>query len=208
MTDIQDRAIGRRTLMQGAASGLALAAAPAAVWAAGQAEPQRTMAKLERQVTLHQDIEDIKQLMYDYCDIADDDHNQDRIVTIFAEDGIWEGAPYRAQGHAEIRALFKTFSEQICFSQHNIFNPRIRVEGNTAHGNFNFLGPFTFREEGGRCWIIARAVDDYVKVNGVWKIKHHRGYGITASFEKGWPASFPDGVFGNESWRGSPRTRG
>jgi len=163
-------------------------------------------AKLEKQVRHLQDMEDIKRLMYDYCDIADDDHNQDRIVKIFAEDGIWEGEPFKAQGHAEIRALFKTFSEQICFSQHNIFNPRIQIDGDTAHADFNFLGPFTFRENNLRCWIIARAVDDYARINGVWKIRHHRGYGIVASLEEGWPASFPPGVFGNEGWRG-PKTR-
>jgi len=133
-------------------------------------------------------------------------------VTIFAEDGIWEGEPHFARGHAEIRALFKLFSEQVSFSQHNIFNPRIQVDGNTAHGTFTFLGPFTFREKGRgsekgrRSWIIARANDDYVKVEGVWKIQHHRGYGILAPYEKGWPSDIPPGVFGNQGWRGIPRT--
>ncbi|MGE3594596.1 MAG: nuclear transport factor 2 family protein [Dehalococcoidia bacterium] len=161
--------------------------------------------QLSRQVTLLQDIEAIKRLMADYCDIADDDHNQDRIVTIFDEDGIWEGEPHFARGHAEIRALFKMFAEQICFSQHNVFNPRIEVHGNTAHATHHFLGPFTYRESGQRTWIIARSVDDFVKVDGVWKIKHHRGIGIEALTEDGWPKSTPPEVFGNFGWRG-PKT--
>ena len=47
--------------------------------------------ELVKQITVLQDIEAIKRLKAEYCDICDDDHNQDRIVTIFAEDGIWEG---------------------------------------------------------------------------------------------------------------------
>jgi len=48
-------------------------------------------AELAKQLTVLQDIEAIKQLKAEYCDICDDDHNQDRIVTIFAAEGIWEG---------------------------------------------------------------------------------------------------------------------
>ena len=59
---------------------------------------------LEKQLTALQDIEAIKQLKAEYCDICDDAHNPDRIVTIFADDGIWEaeGVGY-AQGPAELR---------------------------------------------------------------------------------------------------------
>src|SRR2546430_12272155 len=47
----------------------------------------------------------------------------------------------RAQGHADIRKLAKGFAERISFSQHNVFNPRIEVNGNAAHGRWTFLGP-------------------------------------------------------------------
>ena len=66
------------------------------------------MTALEQRLTRMEDIEAIKQLKAEYCDICDDDHNPDRITTIFAEDGIWEGAGFgKAQGHAAIRELFK-----------------------------------------------------------------------------------------------------
>ena len=48
------------------------------------------MAELEQRLTRMEDIEAIKQLKAEYCDICDDDHNPGRITTIFAEDGIWE----------------------------------------------------------------------------------------------------------------------
>jgi len=101
-------------------------------------------AELGRRVTVLQDIEAIKRLKAEYCDICDDAHNQDRMVAIFAEDGIWEGKGlWRAQGHGDIRKLAKSFAERVSFSQHNVFNPRIEVNGNAAQGRWNFLGPFT-----------------------------------------------------------------
>ena len=105
------------------------------------------LGELEKQITTLHDIEAIKQLKAEYCDVCDDDHNQDRIVTLFAEDGIWEGDGIgRAEGHTKLRELFKGFAERISFSQHNVFNPRISVNGNLAHGIWYFLGPFTLRK--------------------------------------------------------------
>ena len=144
--------------------------------------------EIARQLTVLQDIEAIKQLKAEYCDICDDDHNQDRIVKIFAEDGIWEGQGIaRAQGHEEIRKLFKSFAERISFSQHNVFNPRITVSGNTAHAIWYFLGPFTFRKGNRQHWLGARYEDDYVKAGGTWKFKHLRAIGrMRAPYEEGW----------------------
>ena len=42
----------------------------------------------KKRLTVLQDIEAIKWLKAEYCDICDDVQNQDRIVVIFAEDGI------------------------------------------------------------------------------------------------------------------------
>src|SRR5262249_46452173 len=104
-------------------------------------------SEIEKRITLLEDIEAIKKLKALYCDICDDDHNQDRIVTIFAEDGIWESKDLgKAQGHAELLKLFKSFHERISFSQHNVMNPMIEVTGNTAKGSWYFFGPFTFRK--------------------------------------------------------------
>ena len=81
------------------------------------------VAALEQRLTRIEDLEAIKQLKATYCDICDDDHNPERITTIFAEDGIWEGAGFgKAQGHAAIRELFKKFQTLISFSQHQVMN--------------------------------------------------------------------------------------
>jgi hypothetical protein len=156
-------------------------------------------AELARQLMILQDIEAIKKLKAEYCDICDDDHNPDRIVTIFAEDGIWEGKGVgRAQGHEELRKLFKSFAERISFSQHNVFNPRIEVKGTEAHASWNFLGPFTFRKGNRQLWLAARYEDDCVKINGVWKFKHLRAFGrMAAPYEEGWASRTKVDVFSN-----------
>jgi len=145
-------------------------------------------SELEKRITVLEDIEAIKKLKALYCDICDDDHNQDRIVTIFAEDGIWESKDLgQAKGHTELRKLFKSFQDRISFSQHNVMNPMIEVNGNTAKGSWYFLGPFTFRKGNRAIWLAARYDDDYVKINGQWKFQHLRAIGrMAAPYEKGW----------------------
>ena len=145
-------------------------------------------AEIVRQLRVIQDIEAIKRLKAEYCSICDDRHNQDRIVEVFAQDGIWEGPGVGyARGHAELRTLFKKFESRISFSQHNVFNPRIDVDGDEAHGTWYFLGPFTFYEGNRQLWFAARYEDDYVRVNGTWKFKHLRAIGrMAAPYEVGW----------------------
>lgn len=157
------------------------------------------IAALTKQITELQDIEAIRQLKADYCDICDDAHNPDRIVTIFADDGVWEaGGVGYAQGPAALRTLFQSFADRISFSQHNVFNPRITVKGNAAHGSWNFFGPFTFRKDNRQIWIAARYEDEYIKVNGTWKFKHLFAVNrMLAPYEEGWAVNSPADVFTN-----------
>jgi len=147
-------------------------------------------AELEKRITRIEDIEAIKRLKARYCAICDDKHNPDLITTLFAKDGIWEGADLGShQGHAAIRALFQSFQERISFSQHNVMNPIIEVAGDRAKGSWYLLGPFTFRKGNRALWLAARYDDDYVKVNGEWKFQHLRAIGrMAAPYAKGWAA--------------------
>ena len=146
------------------------------------------MSELEKRITRLEDIEAIKQLKALYCEICDDDHNPQRISKIFTEDGIWEGGDFgKAQGHEAIRELFRGFGQMISFSQHNVMNPRIEIEGSRAKGIWYFMGPFTFRKDNGARWISVRYEDEYVKVNGEWKYQHLRAFvRFVAPYEIGW----------------------
>jgi hypothetical protein len=133
------------------------------------------LTALEQRITRLEDIEAIKQLKVRYSHVCDDDHNPDTVTTLFAEDGIWESADFgKAQGHAAIRALFTGFREMFKFSQHNMTNPLIEVDGNRATGVWYIEGPWTYRESGEEKWFSLRYDDDYVKIGGQWKYQHLR----------------------------------
>ncbi len=133
------------------------------------------ITELEARITRLEDIEAIKQLKAHYCHICDDMHNPDRIASVFAEDGIWEGGDFgTAQGHQAIRDLFSGFREQISFSQHNIMNPIITVTGDRATGSWYIVGPWDFVKDKQNVWMTLRYDDDYVKIDGEWKYQHLR----------------------------------
>ena len=99
-----------------------------------------------------------------------------------------------AKGPAELRTLFKSFADRISFSQHNVFNPRIMVQGNEAHGSWYFLGPFTFRKDNRQIWIAARYEDDYVKVTilrqsrRLWEREPLKAVSLYSVSHLRWPA--------------------
>jgi hypothetical protein len=131
--------------------------------------------RLQQRIAELEDIEAIKNLKYLYGEIADDDHNPDRVIKLFTEDGIWEGAEFgTAQGHEDIHALWQGFREFIDFSQHNFSNPRIEVDGDRATGTWTLWGPYRVRETGEEYLLAGTYQDDYVKINGVWYFQHLR----------------------------------
>jgi ketosteroid isomerase-like protein len=132
------------------------------------------MTELEKRVTRLEDIEAIKQLKVRYAHICDDLHNPDAINSVYAEDGIWESPDFGvATGHAEIKKLFTKFRGMFAFSQHNMINPLIEVNGDYATGIWYIMGPWN-ATDGGSKWFFLRYDDEYVKINGEWKYKHLR----------------------------------
>ena len=145
------------------------------------------MAQLEQRLTRLEDLEAIKQLKARYCAIADEDHNPDKITTLFVEDGVWEGGFGIAQGHEAIRQLFQRAQQRFSFSHHMVMNPIIEVAANRAQGTWYFFGLFTVRETNEVRWLAVRYEEDYVKVNGAWKYQYLRVHGrMSASYETGW----------------------
>ena len=130
---------------------------------------------LEQRITRLEDIEAIKQLKARYAEICDDLHNPDRICSVFAPDAIWESPDFGvAKGHAQIRELFVNFQKMFSFSQHNMMNPIITVDGDRATGSWYIFGPWTQTEDSAQKWLALRYDDDYVKVDGEWKYAHLR----------------------------------
>ena len=147
------------------------------------------MSELESRIETLESIEAIRQLKARYCEICDNNHNPNDIISIFAEGGIWEGEGIgRAEGHNEIKALFQTFQETITFSQHMVQNPIINVQGNNASARWYFFGMFKFYRNNTRRWQAARYHEKYERTSGEWKIKHLKVEPPTmsAKYETGW----------------------
>lgn len=147
------------------------------------------LAALERRITRLEDIEAIKQLKARYCEICDAGHDPERIVTVFTDDCVWEGPGIgRAEGHAELRALFERFAAAMSYSHHMVMNPIIEVDGDDARGTWCFFGPFTFRKRNRARWQATRYDEAYRKLDGVWKIRRLTvaGPSMSADYETGW----------------------
>jgi hypothetical protein len=149
---------------------------------------QKPAGNLQQRLNELEDIEAIKQLKYRYAEICDDFHNPDRVITLFTEDGIWEGGPFGIGiGHAQIHELFEGFRDFIDFSQHNMTNPIIKVNGNTATGEWYLFGPYRIRGSQQAQWLSGTYKDDYVKINGEWKYQHLRfNLRLWAPYTEGW----------------------
>lgn len=140
------------------------------------------LAALEQRISRIESLEAIKQLKARYCEVCDDDHNPDEIVTLFTANGIWEGHGIgTAKGHEQIRELFQRFQSAMSFTQHMVMNPIIDVDGDSAAARWYFFGPFTMKKNGRKgaandpgkaVWQAARYHETYSKVDGEWKIQH------------------------------------
>jgi len=132
------------------------------------------------------DIEAIRNLKAKYCAFCDDGYNADGIASCFVEDGIWDGGVRGTyEGREAIRSFFSTGTSRITFAVHNVLNPIIEVDGDTAHASWYLFQPCT--EAGQAYWVSGVYQDDYVKVNGQWFFKHLRvTFNFWTPFEQGW----------------------
>lgn len=127
---------------------------------------------LEERITRLEDIEAIKLLKAKYCEACDDGHNAEKVLELFADDGVWDGGDSRrAEGKSAIKAIFDGIGSAVSFSQHNVMNPIIEVNGDTATGVWNLLELITFHESGETKLLAVRYDEKYVKIDGSWKYK-------------------------------------
>jgi hypothetical protein len=128
-----------------------------------------------------QDIEAIKQLKYRYAEICDDNHNPDRICSLFTPEAIWDGGEDfgRFVGHGEIRKAFAHFAAAISFSRHHFTNSIIEVNEDTAKGTWYMIG--VFRKNGKDSIQTVTYHDEYVKIDGKWLMSRVSPY---STYEK------------------------
>ena len=128
-------------------------------------------SELEKTVQRLADIEDIKQLKARYASACDEDYNPEKLAPLFTEDAIWDGGALGfAEGREGIREFFAAASSQVPFAVHQISNPLIEIDGDTATGQWFLWQPMVF--QGQALWLSAVYHDQYVRRGGKWLYQH------------------------------------
>jgi hypothetical protein len=126
---------------------------------------------LEKTVQRLADIEDIKQLKARYAAACDDDYNPDKLAPLFAEDAIWDGSILGyAEGREAIHEFFSASSSLVPFAVHQVSNPLIEIDGDTATGQWYLWQPMVF--QGAALWLSATYEDSYVRQGDQWLYQH------------------------------------
>lgn len=123
-----------------------------------------------------EDIEAIRKLKALYCAACDDDHNPDKLGKLFATDAVWEASSMgRAEGRAAIQKMLGDLGKSgvIRNSAHNVFNPIIDVDGDTASGHWRLIMLYTGIYPSGELHysrIIGWYRETYARIAGGWQI--------------------------------------
>lgn len=135
------------------------------------------LAELEKRLQLMEDMEAIRQLKYTYVNYNDGGWKgpthcfPDQVADMFAEDATWDGRPHSgyAEGREEIRKLFRGF-QIMPFMIHNVMNPVINVDGDTATGHWHAIVMATL-PDGTPQWALGLYNETYVRTAEGWKYK-------------------------------------
>jgi ketosteroid isomerase-like protein len=144
---------------------------------------------LAERVRRLEDTEEIRALKARYCDYCDNGYDPDGIASLMTDDAVWDGGRTFGvrNGKEEIRRHFQAAAARVAIARHQVMNPIIEVDGDTATGQWLLFQPCTDAGVDGAVWLAATYRDEYRRVDGRWLISH-TGIDIAffSQFEKGW----------------------
>lgn len=154
----------------------------------------RTGESIEERVGRLEDIESIKQLYHQYATYCDNGYDAEGMGSLCTEDAIWESNKFGTYvGREEIKGFIIEAGKMILFALHYMVNPTIDVapDGQTATGRWILYEPAVMTREGEEgtdsVVITADYHNDFVKVDGEWRIKHVRAnFRTIANLQDGW----------------------
>lgn len=146
-------------------------------------------ASIEERLQRLEDIEAIKQLKARYCDRCDAGYDADGIAELFVEVGVWDGGNTfgRREGREAIRSHFQKASARVSIARHQVMNPMITVDGDTATGQWLLFQPCTDAGVDGAVWLAATYHDRYVREGDQWLFSESViDVAFFTPFDKGW----------------------
>jgi len=131
---------------------------------------------VEQRLRRLEDIEEIKKLKARYCEACDGgwdgcaSHDYEKIVALFAPDGIWDGGVYgRREGREAIRDYYQ-HNPEVPFAFHLLTNPIVEVDGDHATGRWHLLICLTPADRSAT--LVGGVFDDeYARTAEGWRIK-------------------------------------
>lgn len=147
---------------------------------------------MEQQLQVLVDIQEITNLKASYCNAADcgwerPSNDADTIASLFVTDGVWDAGSFgKAEGREAIRQKFKADLYPLGF--HNISNPIVKVDGDTATGQWHVLAPCIYNPADNQSiWIAGIYNDEFVRTPEGWKFKKlHVTIAFTGTNAQGW----------------------
>lgn len=128
-----------------------------------------TQSDLEARIRRLEDIEAVKQLKYRYCNACDDNYDSERLAPLFIEDAIWDGGLMgRFDGREAIREFFAGCSKLVSFAIHQVTNPILEIEGDSAKGRWYLWEPIVFVLGDQALWMAGRYDDQYRREGEQW----------------------------------------
>ena len=147
------------------------------------------MTSIESRLERLEDIEEIKQLKAKYCRFCDEGYDPDGIAGLFTEAGVWDGGRTfgLAEGRDGIRKHFEGAGSRISIARHQVMNPIIEINGQTATGHWLLFQPCTDASSGEAVWLAATYNDEYSKVDDGWLIDRLSiEVAFFSPYDKGW----------------------
>lgn len=145
--------------------------------------------ELEKKIERLESIEAIKNLQAKYTYLIDEG-NLDGVAELMTDDIQAEFLPLgKFNGKKEFMAVLGGMSTTSVMMRHQVMNPCIEVDGDTATGRWYLFGPFTTRTEAGdqALWLQGQYNNEFKRVDGVWKIsKLSFTFTLRTPFEDGW----------------------
>jgi uncharacterized protein (TIGR02246 family) len=149
------------------------------------------MSDLEARLRRLEDIEAVKQLKARYCAACDDGYDADRLAALFTEDAVWDGGRTfgLVEGREAIRRHYQGASKRLTVARHQVMNPIIEIDGDTATGHWLLFQPCTSAGADGEqaMWLAATYRDTYRRDGDGWLIS---GTVIEVAFftpyDRGW----------------------
>jgi hypothetical protein len=155
------------------------------------------LADLARMLRRLDDVEEIKKLKTRYCAACDGgwdggaSHDTEAIVSLFTEDGVWDGGVYGSrQGREALRAYYhQTRASEIPMAYHLLTNPVIEVAGDAATGSWKLTIFLTMPD--GACFLVGGVFDDdYARTAEGWRIKRSRfTLAVNSRYDGTWAVS-------------------